>query len=54
MSRLMSKNGALVCSVDASVDSLLDGIRTECKEGRSDAELELGGVFDVVLVCVPG
>ena len=38
----------------ASVDSLLDGTKTECKEGRTDAELELGGVFDVVLVCVPG
>ena len=26
----------------------------EFEEGRTDAELELGSVFDVVLLCVPG
>ena len=40
--------------MDTSVDSLLDGRRTEFEEGTTDAELELGGVFDVVLLCVPG
>ena len=41
--------------MDASVDALVDGTRTTCKEETNDAELELGGVFDiVVLVCVPG
>ena len=41
--------------MDVRVDALLDGTRTACKEGSTDTELELGGVFDiVVLVCVPG
>ena len=40
--------------MDASVDALVDCTRTTSKEDRTDAELELGSVFDiVVLVCVP-
>ena len=40
--------------MNGSVDALLNGTRTASAEGRTDDELELGSVSDiVVLMCVP-
>ena len=38
--------------MDGTVGALLDGTITECPEGSTDAELELGGVSDIVVFFV--